>query len=304
MRKNTKRICYIVLVFCIILLGLYYTIHVIEGLEQNIQAKGLIVNPIGGLGNQLFIYAGGLTISKRFGIPLFILPIDKDTENKNVHSNTDYRYLFNEAIPVESNDERVKSAKQVSFKSEIIYGLYNLNELPVGEAVYIHVPYHYYQNYSFIKDVIPEIRDSLVEQLNHTYGESMIDNKSSAFVHIRRGDYITSGGGYRLLDIEYYKKGIKYLNTSSELRNIYIFSDDIAWCKAQSWNTTNKLVFVDEPDELKVLYMMSQCWAGAVISNSTFSCWGAFLGAYERAETIVYPSKAFMSSLPDSWIKI
>ena len=304
MRKNTKRIYYIVLVFCITLAVLYCVRVTTEGFERNIRAKGIIINPIGGLGNQLFIYAGGLTISKHFGFPLLILAIDNDTDNKNVHSNTDYRYLFNEAIPVELNDERVKSAKQVSFKSEIVYGLYNLNELPVEESVYIHVPYHYYQNYTFIKDVIPEIRSSLVEQLKRTYGESLIDNKSSAFVHIRRGDYITSGGGYRLLDVEYYKMGIKYLHNNSHLENIYIFSDDIAWCKEQSWNTTKRLVFVDDPDELKTLYMMSQCWAGAVISNSTFSCWGAFLGAYERAETIVYPSKAFMSSLPESWIKI
>jgi hypothetical protein len=121
---------------------------------------------------------------------------------------------------------------------------------------------------------------------------------------VRRGDYLSSGGGYRLLDMDYYRKGIDHLNGVQNIQRIYIISDDIAWCKQQEWSTKKELVYFDDPDELKTLYLMSQCWAGAVISNSTFSCWGAFLGSYERAEKIVYPSKSFMDSLPESWIKI
>ena len=48
----------------------------------------------------------------------------------------------------------------------------------------------------------------------------------------------------------------------------YIISDDIAWCKKEKWNSTKKIVFYDEPDEMKTLYLMSQCSKGSNPSTS------------------------------------
>lgn len=186
-----------------------YIIGATEGFERDVRAKGVIVDLIGGLGNQIFIYAGGLTISKKFGLPLFILPAGAGADTINIHSKTDYRYLFNKANAIELNDERLTFAKKFTFKNGSLYALYDLNELPVEEPAYIHIDYHYYQNYKIVKDVIPEIRDYIVPQLKKSYGTIInIATESSAFVHVRRGDYVVSGGGYRLLDIEYYRKGL------------------------------------------------------------------------------------------------
>jgi hypothetical protein len=65
---------------------------------------------------------------------------------------------------------------------------------------------------------------------------------------------------------------------------------------------------VDEPDELDGLALMSLCHGGAIIANSTFSWWGAMLGAYPAKATVVYPSKWLQGNKPDlfppQWARI
>ena len=112
---------------------------------------------------------------------------------------------------------------------------------------------------------------------------------TSAFMHIRRGDY-----GDASLGPDYYKKGLSMLHDISEITDIYIVSDDIPWCKEQGWES-DKIRWFDDPeqskDELKTMYLMSLCLAGACISASTFSSWGAILGADQNEKsTILYPT--------------
>ena len=250
----------------------------------------------------MFIYAAALTFKKKFNVDVFLL----DDPSTKKHSKYDYREFMKGTIPIQNSDERVIHATKFRFSnSKDAKGFYNDEEIPVDKDVYLLFGPHHFQNFQKIKDIIPDVKDTLNSLFSYKYGESIIERNSTAFIHVRRGDYLTfKPSDNVLLSMEYYNKGLDILNTNTAITTIYIFSDDISWCREQAWNTSKSLVFFDEPDELKTLYTMSQCWAGAVISNSTFSCWGAFLGAYERAETIVYPSKAFISSLPDSWIKI
>ena len=125
-------------------------------------------------------------------------------------------------------------------------------------------------------------------------------------MHVRRGDYTEQGNTPYLLDNDYYLKALKHLNTRENIKTINVFSDDIAWCKQQGWESPKQIIFVDEPDEMKALYMMSQCTEGAIISNSTFSTWGALLGASESG-VVIYPSKWLYgaeTAFPSSWIRI
>ncbi len=65
-------------------------------------------------------------------------------------------------------------------------------------------------------------------------------------------------------------------------------------------------VFVDEPNELKCLALMSLCEQGFICANSTFSWWGAFLGAYEKRQPVIVPADWFkgeqLQLFPKGWI--
>lgn len=270
------------------------------------KSPGIIFSLHGGLGNQLFIYAAALSFQESLDVPTFLLPVDRMGNGSNIHSKRDYREIFRGVEPMKRNDTRLAGAYRFNFSDKnTVYGNFNRDELPIHTGRYIYIRNHYFQNYECVKLVIPKVRVHLLPQLEKSYGDLQVDSRSSAFIHVRRGDFLTADNANRLLPIEYYHQGLDILNKISHLSSIYIISEDIDWCKNHHWNTTKKLEFFDDPDELKTLYMMSQCKAGAVLSNSTFSCWGAFLGAYDSWGTVVYPiSTSFLQSVPKAWTGI
>ena len=240
-------------------------------------------------------------MKNKYKVPLYLLPLEY--EGSNIHSKKDYRFLFDDQTPIEYTDPLMLDIRKVDVH---IHFFGPWNDIPAGENKNIYIKNHWFQDFPSIKPVFPQVKREVVGHLSEMYKDVNIDKKSSAFIHVRRGDYTKEAGGMYALDINYYNSGLEELNKSDSIKIIYIFSDDIAWCKQQVWNTTKHIEYIDEPDEMKVLYMMSQCEGGAVISNSTFSSWGAMLGPYMSSDIIVYPSKWLFNgnlSLPTEWIK-
>jgi hypothetical protein len=91
---------------------------------------------------------------------------------------------------------------------------------------------------------------------------------------------------------------------------IYIFSDDSLWVKQQSYFSLNPglFEFINNKDELETLACMSLCCAGAICANSTFSWWGAFLGAYSIYSPVYIPerwiSEPVHDLFPEEWIVV
>ena len=276
--------------------------YLFKGIEkfQNPPIKSIFINLQGGLGNQLFVYAGALTLKNKYNVPVFLLPVDS---NSNIHSSTDYRYLFDNTPPIEYTDERMKETREISIQNNF-FGPWG--DIPTDQNTNILIKYHWFQDFPSIKDVIPDVKTSVISKLSEVYTDFPVDKASSSFVHVRRGDYTKEAGGMYALEMDYYNAGLIELNKNPAIKRVYIISDDIEWCRKQEWITTKDIIFFDEPDELKTLYLMSQCEGGAVISNSTFSAWGAFLGPYPVSAPIVCPTKWLYNgnlSLPTEWVR-
>jgi hypothetical protein len=303
MTKSNKFLLYRLLLLAIIIFIVWvvYRKSCYEGFVKKILTKGLILTLISGLGNQLFVYAAALSFQKTFNVPVFLI-VDGSTK---AHIKQDYIPLMDGLSFIDGESPIVKNAIEFNFKNNEPYHTYNEYEIPVDDPSYIKFGIHYFQSYEKIKDVIGKVKESVILKCRDRYNTLNIKSDSSAFIHIRRGDYLTDTGGKRMISPDFYMKGLEILNKSDRVDIIYICSDDIPWCKKQKWDTSKRVVFFDDPDELKTLYLMSKCWAGAVISNSTFSLWGVFLGAYKKTDMIVYPStQYFLKDLPEKWIKI
>jgi hypothetical protein len=106
---------------------------------------------------------------------------------------------------------------------------------------------------------------------------------NSVSLHVRRGDYLNIQPILVCQSKEYYDRSITYFG---DYNNVFIFSDDIEWCK-QNFNFKN-MVFVEE-DELVSLKMMSLC-DKHIIGNSTFSWWGAYLS---NSIDVIMPQRWF-----------
>lgn len=67
----------------------------------------------------------------------------------------------------------------------------------------------------------------------------------------------------------------------------FIFSDDISWVKTNLKFKGSELIFIDNnnssPEDMRLLYSCNHF----IMSNSTFSWWGAYLGKYPNKKVIV-----------------
>jgi hypothetical protein len=251
-----------------------------------------------GLGNQLFIYAAGLVLKNKLNMPLCLLPAVS-----SVHTDRNYRkILFSESTPVNNSDPAVKNRMSKSPTiPETIHGHHGkwINT-PIVANVSKNVILHstYFQNYTEIKSVIPEMRERIMGILEKEFPDlkATIDSATSGCMHVRRGDSHTVWS--RSIGQPYYQNGLNEMSKVGALKTVYVFSNDLEWCKAQGFTIGEGKVleFKDEPDELKALYLMALCKCAALISASTFSLWAAIFGAGAASNPLsLYPKQWFLA---------
>lgn len=133
--------------------------------------------------------------------------------------------------------------------------------------------------YDEVKDVI----FSRVCDLDNLYTgpKELIEKISSpgtVFLHIRRGDYLKHQDlFFNLCDnSNYYESALTLLSESGlETEKVYVFSDDMAFCKhfLSRWTTLNYVEY-ENSCSINDFILMSKC-ENAIVSNSTFSWWAA-----------------------------
>jgi hypothetical protein len=123
-------------------------------------------------------------------------------------------------------------------------------------------------------------------------------------VHVRRGDYLRQPEHHPVQLMSYYREAMDKFKG----QRFIIFSDDIDWCKTQAWG--HEVYFSEGKSETQDLNIMSRC-ENFIISNSSYSYWGAWLSDNED-KTVIAPKGWFGSALkhdtkdllPKEWITI
>lgn len=205
--------------------------------------------------------------------------------------------LINEYRPNGSGDMRINQ-----FNDNFIYQ----NILPIENDVTLLNGYWQSEKYfKHNEDVIrKELSPSsdIQQKLVSKYPDLL---KSSVSIHIRRTDYIRQQQNHPLQPIEYYEDGLKLIPNFDV---IYVFSDDIEWCKENL--KFDKMIFVQNDSDQEDLWHMAMC-SYNIISNSSFSWWGAWLNSNPN-KVVIAPNLWFGDSLnlptndliPSDWIKI
>ena len=264
--------------------------------------KKLYIGLNGGLGNKMFSICAGKKIAKDIGYDYesaFIFDNNKESD-----------YIINHILK-KCNFKNYKMAISkngcIFPKNPNSYLLSNF-KIPLLDKIILNA---YFQDVKYIdKDIALELfapYESIKKEINKLYG----DLSNYVCVHVRRGDYmnpILQKIGYRTLSKEYVEK---ILNKYFPNAEVMIVSDDLDWCKQNFIG--DKYHFADKECNNNVemdLYIQSQCSRGNVISNSTFSWWGAYLNENENAKVVVpFPwyKNDFLEGgnviIPDNWIK-
>ena len=242
----------------------------------------IFVKLFGGLGNQLFQYAAGyLQRKKTNGKLCFIKAIN------NHHDVTDYRIIlgldkYDTALPEHIVTLDLKGSAFTTWNPKDYMGAVLMDG--------------YFQNYTMLEPILPEFKQVLLDSLKSQREIMRLKyniESPAGFIHIRRGDYTKLSDMHHVQGLDYYTNA---LQQSPDL-NWYIFSDDLDWVMQQKVFTDLDPVFVDESDPIMSLALMCEIHDGAIIANSTFSWWGAYLGC--GISSVIYPLRWYNNTTPD-----
>jgi hypothetical protein len=148
-----------------------------------------------------------------------------------------------------------------------------------------------------------KIPEQIKEKIDLNYSELFKQRTTS--IHVRRGDYVNLQNYHPVQTLEYYNKSIDNLKEKTDL--FILFSDDTEWCK-NNIKTDNIIYINDEKDYIEI-YLMSLC-DNNIISNSSFSWWGAWLNQNEN-KVVIGPKIWFGPEiqhntndiLPEKWVR-
>jgi hypothetical protein len=266
----------------------------------------------GGLGNQIFQWAAGKSLSLDFKIPCYF-----DDEFYFKNSSDTKRTLDITKMPNvdELSMVGVVGTKHFFLIKDNFHHDSFLNKIRFvqnsNKTGNIFLDGYWQSEKYFLKNknqILQELQpDILINQkINDSY--SFFEQEKTISLHIRRTDYLTSGGFHPAMPKEYYDQAIETCNAQNYDVKKVVFSDDIKWCKENL--KYENVIYIEGNSNVMDLYIMSKC-NDNVIANSSFSWWGAYLNSNQNKKVIApkiwFGSHTNMNTndiIPNEWEKI
>lgn len=231
----------------------------------------------GRLSNQMFQYATLLSLSLKRGYNFFIPLHSQHSDTKRfdyTKENDDYfRFLLTDCFDLNKcNFADYNTNNYTKFYEN--NNQYDLSVFDVPDNTDI---LGYFCNEVYFKEYKEHVLDEFkFKEVIQQQGNLIINNikkdLSLVSLHVRRGDYLRYSDTFDLVDKKYYDT-IVYDIIGENNSMVYICSDDIDWCKK---NLQYKNVYYSTHSKYVDLYVQTQSNYN-IISNSTFSWWGAYL---------------------------
>jgi hypothetical protein len=287
----------------------------------------IIVRLCGGLGNQIFQYAAGRSLSQMRGTDL-VLDVSwyKNTPSSNTARQYELIHYPIQARVANRNEERLchlyssrilkripivnwpwRRHQEASFE-------FDTNFQNLHDKTYLD---GYWQSYKYFENVADIIRIELMplrspSPLDEEIGNQILATQSVS-VHVRRGDYVTqksAASTHGICQLDYYNAALNAIKQVVPNAHFYVFSDDPGWSKT-NLIIPGPAVFVEHNSEATAfqdMHLMSKC-RHHVIANSSFSWWGAWLNP-RKDKRVIAPKRWFMddrstdSLTPTEWIRL
>ncbi len=288
----------------------------------------IIVRLKGGMGNQMFQYACGRALSLRHNVPL---KLDTSFYDLNLKGVTKRGYDLDvftiQADIAEQSDipflYKLYSSKlfvyfvtlvRKFFKSKGQEKSFNFDAsiFNKGDNLFLDGYWQSPKYFSDIEEVIRKdfiVKEALPENIQKLALE--IKSQNSLCVHVRRGDYV-GNATHEVVTNTYYKDAVEVISGKTTLGHVYVFSDDIAWCRENVQFDIPTTYVGDEYAGKKAegnLFLMSLC-NHFIIANSSFSWWAAWLSP-NKSKIVVCPKQWFADAsidasdvIPLDWIKM
>lgn len=297
----------------------------------------LIVEIVGGLGNQMFQYAFYQKLKNYYTdtqVKIYLDRFDETSDNQGFElSNAfgidtssmlydgDPSSLFDDSMNLVSRIRRKIFGRKSTFFLERIFRfdskVFNLKS---NQKIYFR---GLWQDELYFKDLRLDLLNIFKFNTYNFNDENLhilekINKTNSVSIHIRRGDYISNEKYNHILGgvctYSYYKQALGFLQNKISDTSLFIFSDDIDWVKTEyDFLSGHDITFVNHnmgSNSYIDMFLMSKCKHN-IIANSSFSWWGAWLNT-NKSKIVLAPEKWFKNNtrlednsvVPYSWIKI
>jgi len=300
----------------------------------------IIVKLMGGIGNQMFQYACGYNLALKYHVPLALdhsfleekpIPEGRTPRDYELHAfNIDLRLRqreINIRPPMEEPPqtggwwkrlrESIGGKKYYTFFEEDTTRL-DFSFFEHGKRQYL---VGYFQNELYFADHQKEVRKNFTfvpikSTANLKLAQAIKDAENPVSIHVRRGDYLTLGGGkiHGVCPLEYYAKGIDIIKTRVKRPAFFVFSaDDPKWAREAftAFGLGDSVVGDENTGAYgyENMRLMSLC-KHHIIANSSFSWWGAWLN--DKPDKIVIfperwmadPRQQHFNPSPPSWMRV
>ncbi|WP_345243971.1 alpha-1,2-fucosyltransferase [Nibrella saemangeumensis] len=176
----------------------------------------------------------------------------------------------------------------------------------------------YWQSENWFKPIAPLLRQQFIFQRplsprSQQYAEAIQRSHNAVFIHIRRGDYVSNPNANKhhgFIGEIYYRKAIDQMHQQLDAPEFFVFSDDMGWVRSNLGPAMSSATYIEGntgANSWQDMYLMSLCQF-AIIANSSFSWWGAWLNP-STTKTVIAPKQWFASPnvssktiVPENWL--
>jgi len=281
----------------------------------------IIVKIIGGLGNQMFQIAFAKSLSldwkedyfldisayKKYKIRNFSISNlnisknlkfidDSDLNNfqKFYFKNTQNLYrIFQKLVTIVFSDLKIGGLPYLLLSKFGLY--YNFDPYfynTTQNKNKIRCIYGYFQSENYFIKHKNIIKEDFLVKTPPGFQEKLllkqIQNCNSVAISMRLGEDYTNSSSLNVCRDDYYYKAIESISNRLKNPTLYIFSDCIDIVK-NKFNFKYNVIYVEGYNDYESLRLMYSC-KHFVISNSSFSWWGAYLSS-NTDKIVVAPSK-------------
>jgi Glycosyl transferase family 11 len=291
--------------------------------------KAILVQLLGGLGNQMFQYAAARAVSLRCNAPLIL-------DGSWLSGETQRHFAL---WPFRIKAEIIESAR---FRSQLNlvcwrfaqrlnrrFGTHKLGARVYREKSFrydsraqsLEAPvymYGYFQSEKYFADCRNIIFDDFqISDPPSPKAQALLDHIKACdaiCMHVRRGDYVTDptvNAFHGVCPIDYYHRGLQETANNLTRPECFVFSDDPVWVRDNlKLKVSTTIVDIHGPDEAhEDLRLMAACHS-YVIANSSMSWWGAWLGR-RPGKRVVAPRQWFQAAsrdardlIPNDWARL
>lgn len=277
----------------------------------------IVVQLQGGLGNQMFQYAAGVSLAKRLETKVYIdLGWLNGQDKLGVITKRNYELGIFNIKPMFKNpitSLRLRLNPPTVFRDPDIRYRPEFEELK-GNVVLEG----FWLSPKYFKDAEEEIhrmftfKDTLSTNSQKFLKE--IEGSASVSVHVRRGDYANDPQTKKfhgLQPLSYFEKAARQIRKKVSEPRFFVFSDDPKWCQ-KNLKLGGPTTFVTGNAGAKSyedMQLMAACKHNIIV-NSSFSWWGSWLNP-NKDKIVIAPKKWWKDKsidssdvVPKNWLRI